>query len=269
MLPSLTGLDLTAPRPRRDLLAPAPPSGVYCLDKLDATEPCDSSVVLVRNALPARPGEFAELATFMRDEVRQETMMGNRVPRKQCTFGPVQYKQYQLISDENRWPSLVTRALEATRALAAQMGDPHPEEYNSLQANYYADEDDSVIKHTDAEPELVPGAPIFSFTWILEDDNEAARPFSIWRMSGEHAKHIDLATHHKSKSRLVDLTLYSGDLLVMRGEMQRFFNHSIEKRLAERAAPRLNLTARKKRSRKEAMAQSRGEDTNLAPAAKR
>ena len=25
---------------------------------LDATEPCDSSVVLVRNALPARPGEF-------------------------------------------------------------------------------------------------------------------------------------------------------------------------------------------------------------------
>lgn len=236
MLPNLSSLS-DAKKPRRDLL-PDAPNGVYCLNRKDSTELCTSSLLLYRNALPILEGEFAEAASFMVNSTDQQYSMGNRVPRKQCTFGSVKYKTYQLISDESVWPSIVKRVREATQAFAAQLGIPNPEEYMGVHANYYADEMDSVTPHSDAEPQLVKGAPIFSYTYIVNDDRLLARGFQLYKMTSAG----DVV---EGKGQVADVTLYSGDLLVMMGDMQEYFNHGIKKLPGQKVGARLNFTVRK------------------------
>lgn len=234
--PDLSGLTT---RPRKELVkGPGAGDGVYCLDKQDVLEPCNASVVLKRAALPALPGEFEEAAKFMIENVRQDSFMGRAVPRKQCTFGPVKYKAYELWNDVSKWPALVTRVLDATQRFAAMLGVPNPQEYTGVHANYYPDGDSSVQKHSDDEAQLVEGAPIFSFTYLADDSTLLAREFSIWKMTRG-------ADHVEGKGRLADVTLYSGDLLVMQGNMQQYFLHSIEKQPGKPLAPRLNFTVRK------------------------
>lgn len=232
--------------PRKDIRPGGVPNGVYCLDTNAQLDPCESSIVYQRNAIPAFPGEFEEAAEFMRTKVRNDSFMGNAIPRKQCTFGVVQYKNYQLVPDSASWPTLVHRVRAATVDFARQLGVPRPEEYTGVHANYYPDQFAGVQKHSDNEIQLDPDAPIFSYTYIHDNSVEGAREFTIWRMS-KGADHIE------GKGRLVDITLYSGDLLVMQGDMQKFFDHSIEKKTTSVHA-RLNFTVRKFVSRKEAMA---------------
>ena len=236
MLPNLSNLSETK-KPRRDL-TPNAPNGIYCLNRVDSTDLCSSSVLLYRNALPMLEGEFEEAANFMMNDIKQQYMYGNRVPRKQCTFGPTQYAKYQLVSDESKWPSIVKRVRDATQAFAAQIGIPNPEEYTGVQANYYADEMDSVTKHADNENQLVPGAPIFSFTYIINDDNSIARGFQIYRMSNA-GNLVD------GKGKVADVTLQSGDLLIMMGDMQSLFEHGIDKVPNQKVGARLNFTVRK------------------------
>lgn len=235
--------------PRRDIRPGGVPNGVYCLDTSARLDPCGSSIVYQRNAIPALSGEFGEAAEFMRTKVRNDSFMGNAILRKQCTFGSVQYKNYQLVSDSASWPTLVHRVLAATVDFARQLKVPKPEEYKAVHANYYPDGDASVAKHTDDELVLDTDAPIFSYTYIHNDSVDGAREFTIWRM----AKGAD---HIEGKGRLVDITLYSGDLLVMQGDMQKFFLHSIEKKTTPVHA-RLNFTVRKFVTRKEAMARQK------------
>jgi len=236
MLPDLSRL---SQKPRSSLKSGRETSdGVYCLDRNTALVPCDASVVLKRGALPALPGEFDEAAMFMANRVRQDKFMGNLVPRKQCTFGDVQYKAYELWKDKSEWPGLVHRVLYATQAFAAMLGVPHPEEYTGVHANFYPDGDASVQKHSDDEAQLVDGAPIFSFTYLADDSPQLARDFTIWKMTRG-------ADQIEGSGRLANITLFSGDLLVMQGNMQKFFLHSIEKQKGKPLAPRLNFTVRK------------------------
>ena len=250
MIPSLAALPLF---PRKDLEKPRNeksdvPSGRYCLDTRGELEPCESSILLVRNALKAPEGAFAEMQSFMRDKVRQDTFMGNKVPRKQATFAPSKYKAYELFSDPEQWPRLVTLALRHTQELATVMEIPNPMEYSGVHANFYADGDNSVAKHADDENQLMRDEngdvfPIFSYTFLLNDDDSGARDFTVWRKSGAANAHIE--PNVKGQSRLLDVTLRSGDLIVMQGKMQRHFDHSIEKTPADAAMPRINITVRK------------------------
>ena len=236
MLPNLSAL---TQKPRNELRpGPATDDGIYCLDRNESLVPCNASVVVKRAALPATNAEFEEAAAFMATRVRQDSFMGNVVPRKQCTFGPIQYKSYQLWSDESQWPALVHRVRDATQIFAAMLGVPNPQEYTGVHANFYPDGDASVQKHSDDEPQLVEGAPIFSFTYLADDSPCLAREFTIWKMPKG-------ADHVEGKGRLADVTLYSGDLLVMQGDMQKFFYHSIEKQKGKPLAARLNFTVRK------------------------
>ena len=215
------------------------PSGVYCLERLHLTEPCNARIILVRDALPTTTEAFKQAQDFMTNKVRQDKMMGHLVPRKQCTFGPIQYKNYELIKDESIWPPLVKHVLEATKHFATLLGMEKPEEYTGVHANLYPDALSSVEKHTDKEKQLVQGEPIFSYTYIEDDNNELARDFTIWRMP-KGAEHVE------GKGRLADITLRSGDLLIMDGDMQEYFQHSIEKvKTGEPVAARLNFTVRK------------------------
>lgn len=247
MLPNLSSL--SDRKPRKELVADAP-NGVYCLNRNDSIELCSSSVLLYRNALPMLGGEFEKAADFMINSVKQEYSMGNRVPRKQCTFGAIKYKTYPLVSDESIWPSIVKRVRDATQTFAAQLSIPNPEEYTGVHANYYANETDSVMPHSDAEPQLVKGAPIFSYTYIVNDDRSRARGFQIYRQSSA-GDAVD------GKGQLADVTLYPGDLLVMMGDMQEHFNHGIKKLPGQTIGARLNFTVRKFVDRNEVMKRKR------------
>lgn len=244
-LPNLTGLTLESLKPYkpRQALIPTAPTGVYCLHKVEGIVPCDARVILIRNAVPATQDEFVLAAEFMQSQVRQDVdFMQRPLARKQCTFGPTQYKKYQLFPDQAQWPSLVRRVLEATKQIARLLDMPNPEEYTGVHANYYPDGNASVYRHSDKEKQLVPGAPIFSYTYIANNDPTLARDFTIWKTQDKVlAKEIE-----GDRQRLVDITLFSGDLLIMDGNMQDYFEHSIEKvGEGQPVAPRLNFTVRK------------------------
>ena len=178
-LPNLSNLSvLTAERQPRSALSASERAedGLYCLDKRDIIDPCRSYIILKRAAIQATPEEFAEAEAFFMNESKTEAkpMYGNKSTRRQCTFGLVQYKDYHLV-EPVRWPALVCRTIAATQAFATQLGIPHANEYDSVHGNYYPDEGAGVMAHADDEPQLIPGAPIFSYTFLKDDDNTRAR----------------------------------------------------------------------------------------------
>jgi alkylated DNA repair dioxygenase AlkB len=244
-LPNLSSLNVhVAPREARRLLKGdvRVGDGVYCLDTQDATNPCHSFVVLKRRAIVATDDEFAEAQDFFVTQVDYPPpFMGHPILRKQCTFGTVQYARYKLISERARWPTLVSRVIEATQAFAAELGIEHPEEYDAVHGNYYQCENAGVSKHADDEPQLVPDAPIFSYTFLEHDNNAGARPFDIM-VKTNGAEGVE------GTGRVARIVLESGDLLVMAGQMQRHFQHALPKpgsAVEGGLAPRLNFTVRR------------------------
>ena len=249
-LPDLSSLN--ANKMSRSHLTKEAESGVYCLNKIDSVNVCNSSVLLYRNALPASKEDFEAAVIYMRENVRDDYCYQHPVPRKQCTFGPVKYKSYEHHADEGKWPALVKIVLNATQQFATQLGIPNPEEYQGVHANYYADGNSCVNKHADDEIQLVENAPIFSYTYLENNNPNLARDFTIWKSS-------TVGDVVEGKGRIADVTLYSGDLLVMMGNMQKETQHSIERQKRPVAA-RLNFTVRKFVERKDAMARKRAAD---------
>lgn len=97
--------------------------------------------------------------------------------------------------------------------------------FNSVLANYYRDNKDSMGFHRDNEPEL--GAqPVIASVSLGEE-----RPFIM---------------RHKIKKNLnpVELHLASGSLLLMQGSTQQFWEHGIPKE-PHPCGPRVNLTFRR------------------------
>ena len=272
--PSLAALSLR-PHPRREL-QPNAPSGLYCLDMEGEVEPCDSSIIIIRNALNASPADVQELDDFMSDEARvattPNTMGGfeknsdgsfvepnastpawrihrdpksgalsgklwkSAVGRKQATFGAV-YNFGQantIIQDRTQWPQLVTQCLEYAQELAEQKGIAR-ELYNGVHVNLYPSGNAGVMPHSDEEPAMVKGLPIFSFTALNGDLHP--RSFSIYHPPASSAA---------KPQKVADVMLGNGDLLIMQGSMQKWFLHGVEKTSAKRfaAARRLNLTVR-------------------------
>ena len=245
-LPDLSALRLQQPKPRSELKpGPDTKDGIYCLDCDTALTPCTARVILKRKAVPLLPGEFEDAVRVMTSEmVPQQMFLGRPVPRRQATFGPVKYKTYPLLP-LCAMP-LAQRLLAATRVFAAQLGDPHPEQYTGVHVNYYADGDCSVMRHSDDEKQLVRGARIFSYTFLASDLAALARDFTLWKKAGCDAI--------QGKGKIANVTLYSGDLLIMDENMQETTEHSIEKVKSCAVAPRLNFTVRKFVSMEEANA---------------
>lgn len=208
-------------------VGPGVGDAVYCLDHRKETGESESFLYLRRNAIGCNPSDIQSAMEFMEKMVRPERIWGNLVPRKQCMFGPP-YKRYQT-PDRATWPKLVHKVLAFARALAVELGIPNPEAYNGAHANFYADGASKVAKHADDEPELVKDMPIISISF------GAPRDFTIWRTPG--------ASRIEGKGRVADVTLYSGDVAVMMGKMQRDFQHSIEPASGP-VGPRLNFTVR-------------------------
>ena len=95
--------------------------------------------------------------------------------------------------------------------------------FNSVLANLYRSGADSMGWHSDDEPELGPRPVIASFSFGATRDMRFR--------------------HRRDKKRSYSLSLVSGSLLVMSGNCQRQFQHSIPKRTGV-AHGRINLTFR-------------------------
>ena len=95
---------------------------------------------------------------------------------------------------------------------------------NSVLANYYRDERDSMGFHADDEPELGAEPTIVSMSF------GATRVFVM-----KHKTNKDVAS--------VRLPLHDGSILVMKGQTQHHWVHGIEKK-ARSIGPRVNLTFR-------------------------
>ncbi len=157
------------------------------------------------------------LATLSRDIPWEQkpAAFGHPTPRLTAWFGSEPYTYSGINNAANPWlPEL--DALR--RRLEAETGA----EYNSCLANLYRNGQDSVAWHADDEPELGHNPTIASISL------GCARDFKL----------------RCNQTRAVsNFALGHGDLLLMQGESQSDYRHSVPKRA--RAEARINLTFRK------------------------
>lgn len=158
------------------------------------------------------------------------------VYRRQATFGP-NYNFGQVntvIEDRAQWPTLVTQCLDYARQLAEQKGIAS-ELYNGVHVNLYESGKAGVGQHSDGEPAMLAGLPIFSFTFLNGD--RQPRPFSIYHTPQRKGD---------KPVKVADVILKDGDLLIMQGSMQSWFEHGVKSTTAKhfQRARRLNLTVR-------------------------
>ena len=126
-----------------------------------------------------------------------------KVPRLMCWYGdPDAYYQY---SGVNHQPKPWNKELQLIRVKIEQR---FGSTYNSVLANLYRDGNDSMGCHADDEKELGQNPVIASLS--LGDQ----RLFKL---------------HHKINKTTVDIILGHGDLLIMAGTLQNYWQHSVPK----------------------------------------
>jgi len=182
----------------------------------------DARVHWHRHWLPRDAADH--LQRTLRDEVPWQVhrirMFGRQVdsPRLSCWMGDpaarYRYSGTEFVPEP--WhPALLP--------LRDQLGAFCGHAFNSVLLNRYRDGDDGMGWHSDNEPELGPAPVIASLSL------GAGRRFLL-RRRDDHAKKADVLLEH-------------GDLLVMGGQTQRHYQHSLPKS-ARPLAERLNLTFR-------------------------
>ena len=153
-------------------------------------------------------------------EVHRIRMFGNRVdsPRLSCWIGDPQAR-YRYSGTEFA-PLPWSPPLQAVRDRLQEEGIGR---FNSVLLNRYRAGDDYMGWHSDDEPELGPAPLIASLSL------GAARRFLL-RRRDDHARKAEFLLGH-------------GDLLLMGGSTQRFYQHALPK-MARVQGERINLTFR-------------------------
>ena len=153
-------------------------------------------------------------------EIHRIRMFGRWVdsPRLSCWMGDRQarYRYSGVEFTPHPW-------LEILGPLRANVEQACGASFNSVLLNRYRDGDDSMGWHSDDEPELGPAPVIASLSL------GAARRFLLRRRDDSTRKDEYLLGH--------------GDLLVMGGTTQRFYQHALPK-MARVRGERINLTFR-------------------------
>ena len=148
-------------------------------------------------------------------------------------FGPVDYTYGSAPNSTN----LKQRPLESDKFivyLCEKLGRHLNSKFNSCLVNLYEDETQTIPRHSDDEPMFGVDPVIASLSF------GALRKFVVESKSN---RSFNAQQHLKSiKSRYV-FPLGDGDLLVMKGAMQRFWNHSVPAENSQ-CGPRINLTFR-------------------------
>jgi hypothetical protein len=228
------------------------PEGFLCLDKHAIEKEiaergisgpgCKSAIYLIRNAVQydGLEKELKAMADFMENAVPVEIKQGKVMHRKQCTFGAL-YKGFgqSFTMDDSRLPSdvkaFVNRLFSGTIGLiaknAAVIGVNTPERakeiFTGVHCNFYRDGKANVPAHQDDEPDLDPTMPIFSYTFLTQanekGDDVQPRKFKIYRNKAPWQPGVK----SQKGDEVGSVFLGNGDLLVMVGEMQKYFWHEV------------------------------------------
>lgn len=145
-----------------------------------------------------------------------------KIPRLQAWYGDqtAKYEYSGLMMIPHPWTPLLDE-------LKQQVESATGKQFNSVLANLYRDGCDGMGWHADNEKEL------------------GSRP-TIASLSLGQIRDFDL--RHIETGQKIRLTLQNGSLLVMSGDTQTFWQHSIPKRVSKKhnsMAGRINLTFRK------------------------
>jgi len=141
------------------------------------------------------------------------------LPRLTCWCGDkgAAYTYSGIRSEPNPWNN-------GLRYLKGQVEQVAGTTFNSVLLNWYRDGEDCLSWHADDEPELGRNPVIASANF------GATRDFQI-RLNEDHGQKITLRLGH-------------GTLLIMSGELQHFWQHSVPKRKRVRES-RFNMTFRR------------------------
>lgn len=216
-IPNLAELEI---KPRAELSDRRVKDGIYCLNDVEDLTLCVSKLVILRKAFTASLAAVVAIFGFMSDESKVPKTPNPMNPatfllRKQCTFGAAYSFGQQstaIPGPSENWPVAVQRALFMARLFALQMGYS-PEAYNGVHANLYDGPEAAVQAHADKEAEMMRGYPIISMT--LLDGRKMPRDFQIYEWDG--------------KTKVAEITLDDGDVLIMAGRMQEQFKHAVDK----------------------------------------
>jgi alkylated DNA repair dioxygenase AlkB len=141
------------------------------------------------------------------------------VPRLNAWYGDPgrSYSWSGIAMDPSPW----TSTLHEVKKRVSELADT---EFNSVLANLYRDGNDKVDWHADDE-EVLGVNPVIASVSL-----GAARKFRIRRKD--------------RSSQPIDISLKSGDVLIMSGSTQRYWEHQVP-RTKKVTEPRVNLTFRK------------------------
>lgn len=176
-----------------------------------------------RPGLDRRPEEWfdwLERSLAWREESIQLFGKRYRQPRLLAWYGDAgaSYRYSGVVHEPRPW----LPELEGLRRRVEHLTGAR---FNSMLANLYRHERDSMGLHADDEPELGPRPVIASLSF------GQTRTFRL-----RHRQRGDL--------KPVRLPLTSGSLLVMRGDTQRYWKHEVPKERSP-CGPRINLTFRR------------------------
>jgi alkylated DNA repair dioxygenase AlkB len=138
-------------------------------------------------------------------------------PRLTSLYGDKPYTY----SGQTLYPTSFTKALERLKSIISEQDGT---DYNVVLLNQYRDGKDSVSWHTDSERALGKNPSIASISL------GGSKPFKLREISNKKNQHEILLEH--------------GDLIIMQGKTQHFWEHSIQKSKKYNEL-RVNLTFRK------------------------
>jgi len=193
------------------------------LQSVELIELTDGDILWVRHFLAI--DEANQLMQSLQQEIpwRQDSIRiagkETPIPRLQAWFGDegMSYTYSGLTLEPTPWSD----TLNAIKHRIEDYSDCH---FNSLLANLYRDENDSVGWHADDEPEL--------------GENPTIASLSL----GEPRDFV--LKHRKHPEQKIRLSLQNGDLLVMKGALQHHWLHQVPKSKTA-CGPRINLTFRR------------------------
>ena len=190
-------------------------------------------------AMSCTRDEYEQLWRFADSVAPTPNPMNKRVNllRKQATFGATyrfgaQVSERVDLPSRDTWPALVRRCVEDA---VERTSDGKRDAYRSgvaAHVNWYPDGRAGMGRHRDAEPDLVPGAPIFSYSFSSASARGLPRIFDVYRLG--------------AKRPIAAVPLSHGDVLVMAGTMQETHEHGVRAtaRRAYAGESRINVTVR-------------------------
>mmetsp|Transcript_31655 Transcript_31655/g.38238 ORF Transcript_31655/g.38238 Transcript_31655/m.38238 type:complete len:370 (-) Transcript_31655:95-1204(-) len=185
-------------------------------------------------ALKVSSEEFESLWSQRPEEQQFIVLFGKQceIPRKSRLYVVGEGTSYQYSGVVQQGHPIKDPILQ--RALAIAQAEAADFTYNGILVNWYEGGEQYMGAHSDDERDLVKKAPIFSFSL------GAPR---LFRVHSKTSKSKDCLLIGPEKLKTLDTWMNDGDLIVMGGNMQEEFKHSVPKGKSY-AGRRINLTVR-------------------------